>query len=60
MSDKSTMEKQPRGEATDSAIERVIAAERQRCIDRVLTYATLRDQARVGGARSRSANFYDG
>ena len=54
------MEKQLRGEATDSAIDLVIAAERQRCIDRVLTYATLRDQARVGGARSRSANFYDG
>jgi len=47
MSDKSTMEKQLRGEATDSAIELVIAAERQRCIDRVLTYATLRDQAAV-------------
>ena len=41
------MEKQPREEATDSAIELVIAAERQRCIDRVLTYATLRDQAAV-------------
>jgi len=47
MSDKSTMEKQLRGEATDSAIELVIAAERQRCIDRVLAYATLRDQAAV-------------
>jgi len=47
MSDKSTMEKQLRGEATDAAIELVIAAERQRCIDRVLTYATLRDQAAV-------------
>src|SRR5664279_1824688 len=41
------MEKQLRGEATDSTIELVIAAERQRCIDRVLTYATLRDQAAV-------------
>ena len=47
MSDKSTMEKQLRGVATDSAIELVIAAERQRCIDRVLAYATLRDQAAV-------------
>ena len=48
MSDKSTMEKQLRGEATDySTIELVVAAERQRCIDRVLTYATLRDQAAV-------------
>ena len=47
MSDKSTMEKQQRGETADSAIELIIAAERQRCIDRVLTYATLRDQAAV-------------
>jgi len=45
MSDKSTMEKPQRGEVTDSSIELVIAAERQRCIDRVLTYAALRDQA---------------
>ena len=47
MSDKSTVEKEPRGEPTDAAIEVVIAAERQRCIDRVLTYAALRDQAAV-------------
>ena len=33
MYDKSTMEKQRRGEATDTAIELVIATERQRCID---------------------------
>ena len=43
MSDKSTVEKERRGELTDA----VIAAERQRCIDRVLTYAALRDQAAV-------------
>jgi hypothetical protein len=47
MSDKSTVEKKRRGEPTDAAIEVVIAAERQRCIDRVLTYAALRDQAAV-------------
>ncbi len=45
MSDKSTVEKERRGEPTDAAIEVVIAAERQHCIDRVLTYAALRDQA---------------
>jgi hypothetical protein len=47
MSDKSTMEKERYGEATGAAIEAVICAERQRCIDRVLTYAALRDQAAV-------------
>jgi len=47
MSNKSTVEKERRGEPTDAAIEVVIAAERQRCIDRVLTYAALRDQAAV-------------
>jgi predicted secreted Zn-dependent protease len=38
MSDKST---------ADAMIEAAIAAERQRCIDRVLTYAALRDQAAI-------------
>jgi hypothetical protein len=47
MSDQSTVEKQQRGEAADAAIEAAIAAERRRCIDRVLTYAALRDQAAV-------------
>jgi hypothetical protein len=41
MSDKSTVENERLGEPTDAAIEVVIAAERQRCIDRVLTYAAL-------------------
>src|ERR1019366_3066894 len=41
MSDKSTVEKERRGEPTDAVIEVVIAAERQRCIDRVLTYGAL-------------------
>jgi len=35
------------GVPADSTIEAVIAAERQRCIDRVLQYASLRDQAAV-------------
>jgi hypothetical protein len=47
MSDQSTVENQPRGEAADAVIEAAIAAERRRCIDRVLTYAALRDQAAV-------------
>ncbi len=47
MSDQSTAEKQQRGDAADAAIEATIAAERRRCIDRVLTYAALRDQAAV-------------
>lgn len=38
MSDKST---------ADALIEAAIAAERQRCIDRVLAYAALRDQAAI-------------
>ncbi|MCL2452768.1 MAG: hypothetical protein FWD08_03845 [Alphaproteobacteria bacterium] len=46
MSDKSMIERERHGEATDSAIEAVVA-ERQRCIDRVLKYASLRDQAAV-------------
>lgn len=47
MSDKSDMERGRQGELADAAIEVLIAAERQRCIDRVLAYATLRDQAAV-------------
>jgi hypothetical protein len=41
------VEKERHGEATDATIEAVIAAERQRCINRVLTYAALRDQAAI-------------
>jgi hypothetical protein len=47
MSDQSTVEKQQRREAAVAAIEAAIASERRRCIDRVLTYAALRDQAAV-------------
>ena len=47
MSDQSMVEKQQRGEAADATIKAAIASERRRCIDRVLTYAALRDQAAV-------------
>ena len=47
MSDELTVEKDRQEEAADAAIEIAIAAERQRCIDRVLTYAALRDRAAV-------------
>jgi hypothetical protein len=47
MSDKSDMERGGHGEPSGAAIEVLIAAERQRCIDRVLAYAALRDQAAV-------------
>jgi hypothetical protein len=47
MSDKLTVEKERHVEATGATIEAVIAAERQRCINRVLTYAALRDQAAI-------------
>ncbi len=44
MSDKSAVEKEQR---EDGIAAIATAAERQRCIDRVLTYAALRDQAAV-------------
>jgi hypothetical protein len=47
MSDKLTVEKERHGESTDATIEAVIAAERQRCVNRVLSYAALRDQAAI-------------
>lgn len=47
MSDKSTAEKERHKEATDAATLAIIAGERRRCIDRVLTYAALRDQAAI-------------
>ncbi len=47
MSDPSTAENLAHAGATDPMIKAAIAAERQRCIDRVLTYAALRDQAAV-------------
>jgi hypothetical protein len=47
MGDKSTAEKAGHIEAADPAREGIIAAERQRCIDKVLSYAAFRDQAAV-------------
>lgn len=47
MSNESTVETERHGGATDATIEAVIAVERQRCIDRVLAYAALRDQAAI-------------
>ncbi len=47
MGDRSTAEKEGHGEVADPATLAIIAAERQRCIDRVLTYAALRDQAAI-------------
>ncbi len=56
MSDKSTAEKEGHGKATDATVETIIAAERQRCIDRVLTYAALRDQAAISLDRAASGS----
>jgi hypothetical protein len=47
MSDKSTAEMGKRKDASDAATEALVAAERRRMIDRVLTYAALREQAAV-------------
>lgn len=47
MSDQSTVQSPARGEAADAAIQAAVASERRRCIDRVLTYAALREQAAV-------------
>jgi len=47
MSEGSTAETDGHGERADASVEAIIAAERRRCIDRVLTYAALRDQAAV-------------
>lgn len=45
MGDKSQIEKERQGQAPDAPLAVLLAAERQRCIDRVLTYAALRDEA---------------
>jgi hypothetical protein len=47
MSDTLTAQKAKHAEAAEPATLAIIAAERQRCIARVLTYAGLRDQAAV-------------
>ena len=38
------------------SVEAIIAAERQRCIDRVLTFAALRDQAAINLDRAASGS----
>jgi hypothetical protein len=55
MSDQSAAEKARPAEETDAAIEAAIAAERQRCINRVLTYAALRDQAAINLDKAAAA-----
>ncbi len=40
----------------DAMIEAAIATERRRCIDRVLTYAALRDQAAIDLAKAASGD----
>lgn len=56
MTDKSTAEDKRLGDASDARIEAIIAAERQRCIDRVLTYAALREQAAINLDRAASGS----
>ena len=56
MTDESTAEKERHREASDATVEATIAAERQRCIDRVLTYAALRDQAAINLDRAASGS----
>ena len=47
MSHESSAENERHGAAADITVDAIIAAERQRCIDRVLTFAALRDQAAI-------------
>ena len=47
MSEKSTAERDERKTPGDAATEALLAAERRRMIDRVMTYAALREQAAV-------------
>jgi len=47
MSDKSTGKTEEGKKPSDAATEALVAAERRRMIDRVLTYAALRDQAAI-------------
>ena len=56
MSDRSTIENGQHGEATGANIEAAIAAERRRCVDRVLTYAALRDEAAVALDKAASGS----
>jgi hypothetical protein len=56
MSHESPAEKERHGAAADGTAEAIIAAERQRCIDRVLTFAALRDQAAINLDRAASGS----
>ena len=47
MSEKSAAEREERKTPGDATTEALVAAERQRMIDRVMTYAALREQAAV-------------
>jgi hypothetical protein len=42
--------------AAHITVEAIIAAERQRCIDRVLTFAALREQAAISLGRAASGS----
>lgn len=44
------------GKAADASNNAFVAAERRRCIDRVLTYAALRDQAAINLDRAASGS----
>jgi hypothetical protein len=59
MSDESSAERERRGEQKDAVIEAIIATERQRCINRVLTYAALRDQAAIALDKAASGSGDD-
>ena len=56
MRDEPAAETERQQEAADVAALAIIAAERQRCIDRVLTYAALRDQAAINLDKAASGS----
>src|ERR1700740_448581 len=56
MSHESSAENERHGAAADITVEAIIAAERQRCIDRVLTFAALRDQAAINLDRAATGS----
>ncbi len=56
MSQEPSAEKASHGAAAEVTVEAIIAAERQRCIDRVLTFAALRDHAAINLDRAASGS----
>jgi len=56
MRDEPAAETERHQEAADVAALAIIAAERQRCIGRVLTYAALRDQAAINLDKAASGS----